>query len=106
MALSTTGAGAGASAPSVAASTILGVRAVGEAPEVVIERPRLFDGGGGVTLEPEAGDSADAVKAVGHTLLPPASIGRTNMVFCATGAVDKCSLLTDPRGSGLAVRPN
>jgi gamma-glutamyltranspeptidase len=94
-----------AGAPSVAAATIMAVRPpLNQAPEVAIAQARLYDGGGGVTLEPEAGDSADALKAVGHTLLPPSSIARENLLVCPNGATDRCTYLTDPRGSGLAAR--
>jgi gamma-glutamyltranspeptidase/glutathione hydrolase len=101
MALTATG---GAPAPSVAAETIMSVRALNQAPEVVIAQPRLYSAGGGVTLEPEAGDSAEALRAVGHTLLPPTSIGRENLIVCPSGATDRCTFLTDPRGVGLAAR--
>src|SRR5205823_666015 len=96
-------AAGGAAAPSVAAATIAAIVG-GQAAEAAISQPRQFAGGGGVALEPEAGESAEALKTVGHTLLPPASIGRTNLIACPDGAIDRCAYLADPRGSGLAAR--
>jgi gamma-glutamyltranspeptidase/glutathione hydrolase len=101
LALATTG---GAAAPSVAAATILAIRGLNQAPDAAIAQLRLYDGGGGVMLEPEAGDSAEALRAVGHTLLPPASIGRENLIACPAGGTERCSYLADPRGFGLAGR--
>ena len=100
LALSATG---GAAAPAVAAATIAGI-AAGQPADAVITQPRLFTVGGGITLEPEAGESAEALKAAGHVVLPPSSIGRTNLIACPDGAVERCAYVTDPRGAGLGTR--
>lgn len=100
LALATTG---GAAAPAVAAATIAAF-AAGQPAEAVITQPRLFTAGGGVTLEPEAGESAEALKAIGHAVQPPASIGRANLIACPEGAIERCAYLADPRGAGLGAR--
>lgn len=77
----------------------------GESLEDALARPRLYAEGGGVYLEPDAGDSANVLRDAGHELVMTPAIGRVNAIWCPAGVPPggRCEIRPDTRSAGLGL---